>query len=71
MHAGLDIGYSGDTFRASEAFCGMLDILLSVLMLEVVTVGLSDSVKLRYCTRQLSTTGHKTCWGYSLQLGLL
>ena len=35
----------------------MLGILLSVLMLEVVTVGLSDSVKLHYCTRQLSTTG--------------
>ena len=34
----------------------MLDILLSVLMLEVDTVGLSDSVKLHLCTRQLSTT---------------
>ena len=35
----------------------MLDILLSVLMLEVVTVGLSDSVKLHYCTRQLLVRG--------------
>ena len=48
----------------------MLDILLSVLMSEVVTDGLSDSVKLHYCTRQLSTAGTQNLLGIQSAAGI-